>query len=405
MPWIQQTVNKWLVKDREWDPSKKSRRVVTVSSHDSEQEADAQLERLRQQRETAKNASQSISHLSFEQYAALWLMHREKQIGAEGIAYATWVKDRKEMHNHIIPYAKREGWTIQGIRTRDVEDFANDRREAANTDATAKKSISVLKKSLTDATRAPFRLRDGNPGRGIEASRTPKSAHVAKARARAVPTEAEVQAVIAGLIERGERLKRQTWQWHMTAALVSLGAYESARPSEAAGLLWHHVNLTTGFATIGLHAAVHTDGRMVDAAPGRGAKTVDRMHQLSDTTAELLELAQTWRDSRQPDRVLPGTWSRHANPPDHPFPGRALDLAEVRKRIKLVDDRWKPYDFRHHYASRELTAGVPIGDVALAMGDRISTVETTYHHVAELGRQKQILAQQGDPMQDERARK
>lgn len=396
MAWIQETKNRYLIKDRAYDPrGKNNRKVVTVSSHETRAAAEEALARLAARRAAAKKADRGISHITFEDYAGLWLLHRRKQVEENRIAYPTWVKDRNEMDNHIIPYALEHRWTIQGIEVEDVEDFAEYRRDHSNADATAKKSISVLKKSLTDATRAPFRLRRDNPGRGIEATRVAKSAHIAKARAREVPDVEEVDAVISALLEHGDQLKRQTWQWHMTATMVSLMANESARPSEAVGLLWDHVNLDTGFVTIGLHASVHTDGRMVDAQEGRGGKTVDRMHQLSVRSAELLELAQTWRDPRQPQRVLPGTWSKHANPPDHPFPGRALDLAEARKRIKLVSgDRWTPYDFRHHYASRELRSGVPIGNVALAMGDTISTVETTYHNAAEAGRQKQIRAQQ-----------
>ena len=238
----------------------------------------------------------------------------------------------------LITLGTLYGWQYAAKRVGPLRDTAADTltvSQAAAWAASLKGSPSTRRKTFQVVAGA-FRGRDHNPFADLPApsGKTSEAAHA---------TAGDVATILA----------RSQFPWK---ALWTLLAYTGMRPGEARCLRWEHVDLHIGSARI-LAGKTVRSVRQVPLLP----IVVDCLTQFAG------ECSSAW--------LFPG----RSGPVDRWTMNRAFR--------KVAPPGLKPHSLRHGVATRLLTAGIPVHEVAAILGHSSPSVTLdTYAHSVPTGR-------------------
>ena len=310
---------------------------------------------------SARARSQQQQNLSFVAYADVWL----EQLGAEGeLKPATLRRYAVELQYVILPWARRNRWKIATVTYQDLLRLVESREADQVAKGTRAKTVTVLRSAFRDAKRLGYRM--DNPAEGLRAKQDTSQ------RRSSIPTIDQVEAVAAAC------------PYEPAGLWLRLMALTGARPSEAIGLRWEHVDRETRLITLGDRPVVEAGGRRYVADVAKtGAGTARRVPLLRRLEPVLDRLAELRRDD-QP-WLFPGRRTELAGesvfgslPMSHEYARGRLNAGCTEAGLRPV----QPYEVRHVYATMLLEAGMTDFEITRLMGHRsIVTTTRVYGHL------------------------
>lgn len=221
--------------------------------------------------------SRRRTNLEFADFAYVWLGH----LRHEGYAEATVRRYQVELDYVIVPWARRHRWKIADVYPAQLRDLIADREKAGVKPGTRAKAVTVLRAAFRDAVLLDFRSE--NPALTLRA-RAPQGQTRDK-----IPDIEHIRAVAAACRRPLVR------EWLLTMA------FTGARPSEALGLQWEHIDRDGRTIEIGLTPVVETggnrfvkDGAKTAAGTGRVVPLLREMDRVLDELAKLKKEGQPW---------------------------------------------------------------------------------------------------------------
>ena len=299
--------------------------------------------------------------LTWSQWSTSWLPARER-----AVSRSTFASDRYRVATYLMPY-----WgtvRLPSITTRDVKVWVAE-LVTQHPVPTVHKALWLFSASLRDAVELEHI--DHNPCHGVKPPR-------ADDWHERFFTPEEIDAVCR-------------WLNPPYGTAVRLLCETGLRFGELAGLHWQHVELAAH--RIEVSVAWSRAGRVMTPTKGRNRRSVP----ISALAEDLLRRLP--RTSTSCGRTHEGTAACRSGLVLPGPQGAPLDSRNARTRhwlpaLKLAGlDHARQHDLRHTFASWAVQAGVPLSDVAEALGHSDSYVTRRYAHLAgsHLGRIRTAL--------------
>jgi len=294
--------------------------------------------------------------ISLKEYGTRWLE------SAEGdLASRTHRSYKQLFTRHIDPTLGRK--KVRELRRRDVRQFLATKRQGG----LGKNSIRLIKATLSTilAQAVEDELLQANPALGRFRGVRQPGVSVADVN----PMDQEQSQ---GFDETLTRLQVENRITPLYAMFFRLLHGTGVRPSEARALQPGHLDLVKG--TVGVEQSADLHNR-IKATKTEETRVVDLSARLRTRLQEYLSrltLEAMAHGKAQPDLLFPGD----AN--------GLLDESQLRKVFKWILQQamlphFRVYDLRHTYASRLLSAGVPLLYVSKQLGHRKPTTTLKYY--------------------------
>jgi integrase len=318
---------------------------------------DKVLTRMRELENDLANGRQvSDKPLTLSQWLDHWLEHSAKP----SVAPATYRSYERCVRLHLKPHLG--GYRLTELRPTHVERFFSQRVSAGMSAGNVKKVSEVLSVALLHATRLEY----------IPVS---PAGPVPKPRSRSegvvVFTDQEVRAIL----KAARRLRLH--------ALIALAFATGAREGELLALGWQHVELSAESATIHFTRSLDYDkdrGGFYFKEPksDRGTRRVE----LPRFATEALTLHR--KAMLKEGNMSATVFCTRAGTPI----GKSNFVRQVwTQLLKAAGVAYRKFHAaRHTHASRLLTDGVPVPQVARRLGDTQETILRAYsHHIPGTG--------------------
>ena len=305
--------------------------------------------------------SQQRGNLPFVEFADVWL----EQLGADGeLEQSTLRRYAVELQYTILPWARKHRWRIATVTLQDLLRLVESREAGQVAKGTRAKTVTVLRSAFRDAVQMGYR--QDNPAAGLRARQDVSQ------RRTSIPSIEEVEAAAAAC------------GYEPAGLWLRLMALTGARPSEAIGLRWEHVDREARFITLGDRPVVEAGGRRYVAETAKTAAGTARKVPLLRRAEPVLDRLEQLRREEQP-WLFPGRRTRLAGesefgslPMSHEYARMQLNEGCREAGVKPV----QPYDARHVYATMLLESGASDDEITRLMGHRsIATTSRTYGHL------------------------
>jgi integrase len=322
-------------------------------------EAEAFEKKMQQQSPRARRSRRK--NLTFEEFAELWI---ETLANDDDYSPTTVRRYRLELEYVILPFAKRRRWTVAGIERDDLQELVAEREKQGVSKGTRAKTVTVLRAMMRFARERNFR--EDNPATILRALQdtTQRRAHI--------PTIDEVLTVASACSDEAARL------WVLTMA------YTGARPSEAIGLRWDHIDRETRRVIVGSEPVVSAGGEREVRTRAKTRSGTSRSVPLMTRFAELLPELELLRQDGKP-WLFPGANTKQALASKYGSLPRSQEhlTVLVRRACEATGIVVKPYDIRHVFASLLITSGMPDFEVMKIIGHgSITTTTGIYGHLS-----------------------
>lgn len=281
----------------------------------------------------------------------------------DGYSPTTVRRYRLELEYAVLPFAERNRWTVAGIERDDLQELVTERERQGVSEGTRAKTITVLRAMMRFAQERNFR--EDNPATILRASQDTSQ------RRTTIPTMAEVDLVAHACDGVHARL------WLLTMA------YTGARPSEAIGLRWEHIDLEHQLITVGSEPVVSAGGERevrtrakTRAGTARQVPVIARMQALIPELEALRVEGRPW--------LFPGADTEQGRASKYGSLPRSQEHLTylVRKASERVGTVVKPYDVRHILASLLIASGTNDFEVMRIIGHgSITTTTRIYGHL------------------------
>ncbi len=321
-------------------------------------EAEAFEKKMQQQSPRARRSRRK--NLTFEEFAELWI---ETLANDDQYSPTTVRRYRLELEYTVLPFAKRHRWTVAGIERDDLQELVAERERQGVSKGTRAKTITVLRAMMRFAQERNFR--EDNPATILRAFQDTSQ------RRTTIPTMADVDLVAEACEGAHARL------WLLTMA------YTGARPSEAIGLRWEHIDLEQQLITVGSEPVVSAGGERevrtsakTRAGTARHVPIIGRMRALIPELEELRVPERPW--------LFPGADTEQGRASKYGSLPRSQEHLTylVRKASERVGVVVKPYDVRHIFASLLIASGTSDFEVMRIIGHgSITTTTRIYGHL------------------------
>lgn len=297
---------------------------------------------------------------SFEEFAEEWIFSLAKD---DNFSPTTVRRYRLELEYVILPFAKRRRWTVAGIERDDLQELVAEREQQGISKGTRAKTVTVLRAMMRFAQERNYR--EDNPATVLRALQdtTQRRAHI--------PTIEDIRAVADACASEDARL------WLLTMA------YTGARPSEAIGLRWDHIDLANRIITVGSEPVVSAGGEREVRQRAKTRAGTSRSVPLMKRFEELIPELEELRHPKKP-WLFPGANTKQALASVYGSLPRSQEWLTVlvRRACAEVGIVVKPYDIRHVFASLLITSGVPDFEVMKIIGHgSITTTTGIYGHL------------------------
>lgn len=321
-------------------------------------EAEEFERRMQQQSPRARRSRRK--NLSFEQFAALWI---ETLASDDRYSPTTVRRYRLELEYTVLPFAKRRRWTVASIERDDLQELVAEREAQGVAKGTRAKTITVLRSMMRFAQERNFR--QDNPATILRALQDTRQRRVN------IPSLAQVHQVASACGDDSARL------WLLTMA------YTGARPSEAIGLRWEHIDYERMIITVGSEPVVSAGGERevrtrakTRAGTARQVPIIKRFEDLLPELEKLRLDGKPW--------LFPGANTKQALASKYGSLPRSQEhlTTLVRRASQAEGTIVKPYDIRHVFASLLITSGMTDFDVMRIIGHgSITTTTGIYGHL------------------------